>query len=85
MCHKLRDACTGGEFGECSQLRDFGTNTWVGLIDWIHLLPSLPQGAQVGALPDSGLHLPLEKFPFACLLHERALRPDVSLLLTNGE
>ena len=64
---------------ECRQLLDFGTDTQVRLIEWIHLFQSLQEVAPVGALPDGGLHLPLEKFLFARLLDERALRPDVSM------
>ena len=82
---KFRDACSGWEFEECRQLVDFGRDTQIRLIDWIHLFQYLQEVALVGALPDCALHLPLEKFLSAHPFDECALCLDVTMLLTSED
>ena len=83
--HKLSDTGSCGEFGERRQFLNFRSDTQGCFLDWIHSLQAFQEVAPVGALPDSGLNLPLKEFLFACLFDERAFGPDISMLLTREE
>ena len=85
VCQKLRGACSGWKFRKCGQLPDFGKNSQVRLIDWMHLFQSLQEVALVRASPDSSLELLLEKFVFPRLLDERESSLDVTIMLTSEE
>ena len=74
-----------GKFGERRQLLNLRSHTHVRFVGWIHLPQSFQDVAPVGALPDSILNLSLKEFLFAGLFDERALCPDVSVLLTREE
>ena len=62
--HELRDAGSCGGFGERRQLLNLRSDTQVCFVHWILLLQSFGKVVPVGALPDSGLNLPLKEFFF---------------------
>ena len=83
--HELGDACSCGDFGLRRQLLNLCSDTHVGFVDRIHLLQSFQQVAPLGALPDSGLNVPLKKFLFERFSNERAFGPYIRVLLTDIE
>ena len=81
--YELGHAWSCGEFGERRQLLNLRSDTQVHIVDWVQLLLSFQEVAPVGALPDSGLNLPLKEFRFARLFDLPAFSPDITVLLTR--
>ena len=83
--YELGDAGSCGGFGERRQLLNLCSDIQVRFVDLIQLLKLFQEVGAVGALPDSGLNLPLKEFLFTQRFDERAFGPNISMLLTREE